>query len=707
MSTCRQYSAKGCIRLGKKLTTDLDKECEGGNCDDTECCDADIGICGAVGVSDGSNEPNWPQEYCWLQGLELDEDEKGNSPTSGTTCCKLPGANPPTCSAWKSNQCTGITQNGTLYPQAKVPDPKDGYSKRTANPHASFAETPFGNSIPGECYEDGDRTISQDCKSICKKSGETYAVCSDVIGCKDINDCTDTEKKCNTYNKCLNWDEDWVERDAKLREPIYEDYDKCCYDLDTVFPENKLICTGDMRVQDVLPEKDRNDPIVLKHLNDFVAMYDSGKWPKNGDGKDTAPQKRPDITNPNSIICVNCFAGNGGECNLKAQPATTSNSSYFGDRKCTPPPASKIPDMDSILQNMGMNQECISTARNTSLTLEAGANVDTMFGSAAMHASSTAMDNEMYQKGCGAFSANITNVINSQLGMSCNMNVTESKTNASTYNNANILIDLVDQSQATLDNNASSLAGLLKLQEQQGFLISNAPTKEIAKLLFELAMSTSASITKLSERRELRITNSTFTSTASTKLNLGIVNSQSVQTSLLSDFKTQATAQAEQSLTQDLGLQALNPNSKQLIQQNINNKTELITEIVNEAITKTRIDASNTSTISIKSSTSIILDNVDFKAESIIDLVLKSLNTQATALGSEISAGIITDVLTAQSTDNESSGIEDLQLAMGKTNADALKAGKAKFNAIAGLMGFIFIGIILFVAYKAFTMMKK
>jgi hypothetical protein len=700
-STCVTYSAIDCIKNGKKLTKKLESTCVGSECTETECCDAPVGTCIMNGgVNDGSHEPNWPKEYCWALGKEFDETQEGERPSSGSSCCKEYTG---TCGNWDSNQCTGITRNGYVYSQVKVPDPRDGYDTRTENPHRKF-----GGNIPNDCMD---------------SSGDPKL-------------CTNYNTFCDGDMECEEWDRDWVSRDKRLRTPLTDDnYGQCCYDLDQTLPENKLVCNGKLAVGDIFPnDTESGDKYYLDRLvtlNDFVDKYDyyaadpsdRRGWLPDGENNPTAPPSRPDLTDPESILCINCSSGSdalgesGKSCETITSPDAPTSAgeerlnpdAIDSSGNCTLPPQKAIPRSSNIIKDMGMDADCEKEAETETGTFAASTSAKSMFGSIGSQISATTLHNKMKQKGCGAFSANIVNIVNSQLSKTCTTNIVKSNIVLSANSTANVTIRTLQPSGKVLDSLTNSRAASdARLTSYIGLatIMTGSENREFLETQIKNEMEI---IEGLNETMSpsIRLDNVKIRVTSDTRITGGIKNTNSVKTSLKNDFVAQTIATAEQSVNQATGVNALNPNTKQLIQQKVNNKNDSITNIVNEAILKSNVGGSSSSGIVIETTGPISISNTTLDANAIVDITLNVLNNQATLLGKEIASTIITDVTSKQTAVQKSAGLEDLAKALGDANANAIGTNKAEYSPymglIAGVVGLIFGLIFLYMIYKFAT----
>jgi hypothetical protein len=329
------------------------------------------------------------------------------------------------------------------------------------------------------------------------------------------------------------------------------------------------------------------------------------------------------------------------------------------------------------LDGMGFDQTCKQQASTQSASFAASTKASCPFGSVGAQVSGTAMNNQMSQSGCGVFSATVTNVQNLQQNRTC---IEENITNTSnvavsagasvtignfavTQETINSLERISERYQESLQNALSAFTNPNLTTQQVQLVQSILDSQEKLMVTWQKVVDRSATI-------------SDSVITASSVTNLQVINKNNIDlvAQIENSFKASTANAAEAQLKETLGVNALSPNAKQLINQNITNNNVQITNILTNVLNESVTTADGSSNVEIMVNGPINIKSTTITATTALDLQQEDLNTMSQIMGQTISSDIINDISSTNGVDTSSAGLDDLVDALGEANAAAIRA---------------------------------
>jgi len=354
------------------------------------------------------------------------------------------------------------------------------------------------------------------------------------------------------------------------------------------------------------------------------------------------------------------------------------------DDKLPPDMKSTVSKIPGIAEAMGMGEKCVQTATTAAKSFAASAGVDTPFGSAGAQASGMSIDNAMTSAGCSTIMANVQEVINESMSMRCTMNSSSSTNSVKSTQSGTITIKTVDPS--------------FEIMQLRMLMINNLGD-QIAKLTALISSGgknpqlIQASIVGLNKNLEI-LNHKGDVSIKDTKIVNKITGDVSVkstvkgdmQAKLVTSFKTQVKAAAEQKIMSTAGLNALPASVKSLVDSKVTNKQEEISKTINSAVSENTVEVTQQGAINIISTGYIDLSNTEISNDLSSVLAVQSMTSSAMQMASSIAADVVADVSQRSDTETDNKGLDDLAKALGDANAKAIEAGKAKWNPVGGIV---------------------
>ena len=229
-------------------------------------------------------------------------------------------------------------------------------------------------------------------------------------------------------------------------------------------------------------------------------------------------------------------------------------------------------DIGKLGDKMGMSKECVKYSRNKfkSSQKSTKASVFGGFGgSGSSGSSSTSSDDTKFEKGCGAFLLNASNIHNLTNNVKCTLNNNTSEMQVSSGASAKVKI------QTRVSDDAKKIAedGFNKRYETTMKTLALYDKGDISKSVKNsLDLSTKAS-EKAYQSAIGTLNMKGVVIKNKIKSTVKVLNVQQLRnvSSIKEDVKKIANAAANAKLSETAGTNALSSNTKQLITQNINN----------------------------------------------------------------------------------------------------------------------------------------
>jgi hypothetical protein len=246
--------------------------------------------------------------------------------------------------------------------------------------------------------------------------------------------------------------------------------------------------------------------------------------------------------------------------------------------KCFTPATEKVPDYFSkatdLAKSTGMNATCVQAAQSSGSSGSVSANIDSPFGSAGGQASYLQYQRNMAQSGCGQFALNLSNTMNDVSTINCAIQQNSSTVDASQVSGNSLTYTTLPLTAEEQTNQAKISQAIITAQTNVMQIAANPnlSPQQIQKLtqLNQSAMDT-YKVILATYSRDVNITNSSINQTDIATLKSAITITDAVATTIADKQTTVAQSTAENKLAQDLGVDALSPESKSVIQQNIKN----------------------------------------------------------------------------------------------------------------------------------------
>lgn len=428
--------------------------------------------------------------------------------------------------------------------------------------------------------------------------------------------------------------------------------------------------------------------MVLSIPPDLAADFTKVQGEKNASGQ--------------TIKSGNAGACNGGPKNVKSMMKADKDGKKMAE----------------IAKSIGMNETCQKAS--TAFSDQSMTDVDTMalaitpFGGGGASNSTTVTNNinesAMQEKGCGSFAVAASTIMNETASISCTLNSTLSGQTTEVNSGAKITVKTKRPSQA-------SIARILESTEKQQANIAAAVMKdvvipswmdkEMARQKFENHQKSIANLTKALEKHieenptSSDLENSTINARINNKVKLK--SEQKIKMAhkakIGDSIKSIAAAAAEQKMSADLGFQAASGNSKQLIQQKVDNIFESEKTSIDEKITNsfTKAVSSNEILIEIEGAIRASDLNLDMMVQTNVQTAqaVKS----GISIGHRVAAELGAEVLSSNEDETKSDGFNDLVKAANEGLAKQIEAkGKsdaATLGAMGDAMGSMFSGMAL------------
>ncbi|MGB1915994.1 MAG: hypothetical protein ACPHL3_08500, partial [Paracoccaceae bacterium] len=374
--------------------------------------------------------------------------------------------------------------------------------------------------------------------------------------------------------------------------------------------------------------------------------------------------------------------------------------------------------MEKIAKSIGMDEKCQKKAKTSSMQdmmdSDSVAVAAGLWGVGAAANSTTVTsnrnDDEMMESGCGAFSVAAATILNETANISCTLNSALQGSSTEVNAGARITIRTIRPSQAVIESNNATI-------DAWTARIAEAAQKDIPSYMMddpEIAMyrydKLEKSIQTMSESLDLYILNNSSNATVrNTRFDLKINNSLTMKSEqrltashkakLEESIKSIAAAAAEQKMSADLGFRAGSANSKQIIQQKVDNIFTSEKNNIDEKITNSFVKAESSNEVLMEIQGG--MDGNDIVVDMMVQTNVQS--TQAVSSGIEIgqrvAAELETDILTMSENEVISAGFDDLVREANDGLAKQMEAkGKsdaATLDGMGGAVGGIFSGMAL------------
>lgn len=353
-----------------------------------------------------------------------------------------------------------------------------------------------------------------------------------------------------------------------------------------------------------------------------------------------------------------------------------------------------------LAKQMGLNQVCQKKANSEFATGSISGAVHIPFASLSAQASFTQSNNSMAQSGCGQFFLNAKNITDTVNNVSCSIKKNVTKSSTSVNSNASITISVKEGPvyQKYMDmlkdeqDKAQTLQNNLKMAE-----VLNAKNLSVAQInAINAGMSEQINNLIKLQKNVNKIQHSTFDAKAGGTIitNISVTDDQKQQ--LTSHYKAIANAVAQNNIQSHLGDQAMDPNTKSVVEQNINNKTNNINSLISTIINSATLNVNSNSSITINSNIPVDIENVTFDANALVNIAVSHISNNAISDGISAANDVLAKAASSTSAESSSAGVDALAKQLGKINKEAIGA------AGGGLPWYAYLALAIIVLFLVF-----
>jgi hypothetical protein len=357
-------------------------------------------------------------------------------------------------------------------------------------------------------------------------------------------------------------------------------------------------------------------------------------------------------------------------------------------------------DIGKLGEKMGMSQECIKTSKNKFSSFQASGKASILGGlggSLSLGVSGTSSNDEKSEKGCGNFLLNASNIHNLTNNVKCTLNNNTSDMQVSSSASAKVKI------QTRVSDDAKQIA-------EEGY------TKRHEATLRTLALFDRGDISKnvkSSLDLSIKASEKAYQSAIGTlnmkgvviknkiKSSVKVLNVQQLKNSqdIIENVKKVANAAANAKLSETAGTNALTPNTKQLITQNISNNEQNITKNIQNIINNTKVKQSSDGTIEIISAAGINMKDVVIDQDVAVSIAAEAIQSSAIDMGLQTATEMTVDAASSSDTTTQTAGLNDLANELAKGNTDAIgkvmEGGWGSMDNLFIIGGVVIVGLAL------------
>ncbi len=362
--------------------------------------------------------------------------------------------------------------------------------------------------------------------------------------------------------------------------------------------------------------------------------------------------------------------------------------------------------MADIAKSIGMDEKCQKQSRTFSdqsmMDTDTTVKADAFFVSASAANSTTVTNNvnedAMMESGCGSFAVAASTILNETANLSCTLNSTLTGATTVVKSGAKITIKTIRPSIATIKDNNATIA---KLNKDLTMVSTTYPPihlyddKAMAKnalIAHQNVQKTQADVLQKfiamnPSSADLRNTNIDVKLDNTVKLKAKQQISANHKAKMAASIKSIAAAAAEQKMSQDLGFRAGSANSKQIVQQKVDNIFKSQQKSIEEKITNsfTKAESENEILIQVEGA----IDGADLKIDMMVQTNVQTSQAvkSGISIGHRVAAEIGAKILTKTDTSTESAGFDDLVKEANEGLAKQMKAKGESDAASIGAMG--------------------
>jgi hypothetical protein len=493
--------------------------------------------------------------------------------------------------------------------------------------------------------------------------------------------------------------------------------------------------------------------VVLNKLTPSPAPTTPGPTAPPDPYAPTNPLPLPFVPLDSNGQPVNASGPNSGQAfqdAIASNLATIPTPAPGKSDSCPKPPEFSYDDIfqkaGDIAKQTGGDTDCIKNQSNSSktnasaLSIKGQASapfVSASFGAAASH-SETQQAQQMSEAGCGSLMITATNVSSKQAQMQCIINNVTQNVSASVNVNQQITIETSELSADVKAQLASATANTQKTIADLAAAVNKAiidGRNDCITTCYNAGITDTTQINKLcnsvdtpailafNERaaklikdanqslidnysRSISIEGGAIRNTSSTSLKASVSLSVEQQNQISAISQSITKDVTSQTLANTFGVAVTDPNVKQASNTAMANTSSSASSSITNIMSNTNIQSNGSQGIKIFCPGKIDLKNVIIDQNLIATVVASAILSQSVTNGIQAAASYVSDTTNTKSIANKVSGLDDLQAALGKTNADAIRetGNAADVNSSSSsIVMYIVLGVVLLVAFYMFS----
>lgn len=367
---------------------------------------------------------------------------------------------------------------------------------------------------------------------------------------------------------------------------------------------------------------------------------------------------------------------------------------------CFQPDKQTVPDYfakaTDLARSTGMDATCQQAAQSSGTNFAASVSGSSIIADVGAQVSGGTYQREMAQSGCGQFALNLSNMMNDISTINCAIQSTDNTVNSSQVSANSITLKTIPLTPEEEANKQKISQQIIAAQATAMQLVANPNLKpEQQQKLIDLNNSAITAFQAILDTysRNVTIDNTVIKQDITQKLAAAISITSDQAKTIAAKQASVAQATAENKLAQDLGVDALSPESKSVIQQNIKNNQYFSDQNVQNTVTSIKLSQTGTNSFDLSVPGNLKISNTTISQSIVADMIVKALIGNATTVGVQVVSDITSSAAGTIASNGKSDGSNALIAEMAKANAAAIQAAKAQWGG--GLLGGMFIFILL------------
>ena len=367
---------------------------------------------------------------------------------------------------------------------------------------------------------------------------------------------------------------------------------------------------------------------------------------------------------------------------------------------CFKPENQSVPDYfdkaTDLARNTGMDATCQQAAQSSGANFAASASASTILGDVGAQISGSQYQRDMAQSGCGQFALNLSNMMTNISTINCAIQKTDNTVNSSQVSANRITFETIPLTPEEEANKQKISEKIIAAQATAMLLVANPSLKpEQQQKIIDLNNSAINAFQAILDTysRNVTIDNTVIKQEVVQTLSAAISISTEQANTIAAKQAAVAQATAENKLAQDLGVDALSPNSRSVIQQNIQNNQYFSSQNVQNTVNSIKLSQTGSNEFKLSVPGNLKISNTTISQTIVADMIVKALIGNATSIGVQVVSDVTSSAAGIIATKDSSAGSEAIIAEMGKANAAAIQAAKAQWGG--GIFGVMFVIILV------------